>query len=144
MWSLYSERPLTPPPPPHPQVVYTTARSKAVVPILLLFCLALQFTLRSASCLVLPCSLSMCFSVLLAYWSPCLGKRELVFVLIVHLFVSYAHVNLCHFFPSSWCQGIGCDFCLWLFLDFSVYFFCNFGSAVYTIILFSFPHSLKK
>ena len=30
----------------------------------------------------------------------------LVFVLIVHLFVSYAHANLCHFFSSSWCQGL--------------------------------------
>ena len=48
----------------------------------------------------------MCFSVLLAFWSPCLGKRQLVFVLIVHLFVSYAHVNLCHFFSSSWCLGL--------------------------------------
>ena len=46
------------------------------------------------------------FSVLLAFWSPCLGKRELVFVLIVYLFVSYAHVNLCHFFSSSWCRGL--------------------------------------
>ena len=27
-------------------------------------------------------------------------------MLIVHLFVSYAHVNLCHFFSSSWCQGL--------------------------------------
>ena len=26
-------------------------------------------------------------------------------MLIVHLFVSYAHGNLCHFFSSSWCQG---------------------------------------
>ena len=26
-------------------------------------------------------------------------------MLIVHLFVSYAHVNLCHFFSSSWCRG---------------------------------------
>ena len=25
---------------------------------------------------------------------------------IVHLFVSYAHVNLCHIFSSSWCQGL--------------------------------------
>ena len=25
---------------------------------------------------------------------------------IVHLFVSYAHVNLCHFFSSSLCQGL--------------------------------------
>ena len=39
-------------------------------------------------------------------FSPCLGKRELVFVLIVHLFVSYAHVNLCHCFSSSWYQGL--------------------------------------
>ena len=27
-------------------------------------------------------------------------------MLIVHLFVSYAHVNLCHFASSSWCQGL--------------------------------------
>ena len=45
-------------------------------------------------------------------WSHCLRKRELVFVLIVHLFVSYAHVNLCHFAAA-----------LWLFMDFSIYLF---------------------
>ena len=44
--------------------------------------------------------------VFLAFWSPCLGKRELVFVLIVHLFVSYAHVTPCHFFSSFWCRGL--------------------------------------
>ena len=27
-------------------------------------------------------------------------------MLIVHLFVSYAHVNLCHFFSSFWCRGL--------------------------------------
>ena len=27
-------------------------------------------------------------------------------MLIVHLFVSYAHVDLCHFFTSSWCQEL--------------------------------------
>ena len=27
-------------------------------------------------------------------------------MLIVHLFISYAHVNLCHFFSSSWCRGL--------------------------------------
>ena len=27
-------------------------------------------------------------------------------MVIVHLFVSYAHVNLCHFFSSFWCQGL--------------------------------------
>ena len=25
---------------------------------------------------------------------------------IMHLFVSYAHINLCHFFSSSWCRGL--------------------------------------
>ena len=27
-------------------------------------------------------------------------------MVIVHLFVSYAHVNLCHFFSSSWYRGL--------------------------------------
>ena len=27
-------------------------------------------------------------------------------MLIVHLFVSYAHANLCHFFASAWCRGL--------------------------------------
>ena len=27
-------------------------------------------------------------------------------MLIVHLFVSYAHVNMCHIFSSSWCQRL--------------------------------------
>ena len=39
-----------------------------------------------------------------------LGERELVFVLIVHLIVSYAHVILCHFFSSSWCRGLAAAF----------------------------------
>ena len=61
----------------------------------------------------------------LAFWSPCLGKRELVFVLIVHLFVSYADVNLCHFFSSSGCQGLAATSAYgssWTFL--SDYIFC--------------------
>ena len=40
-------------------------------------------------------------------------------MLIVHLFVSYAHVNLCHFFSSSWCQGLAATSavgCSWTFL----------------------------
>ena len=50
-------------------VVFTTDRSKVAVPMLFLFCVALQFTLRGASCLVWPCSLSKCcfcpFSILI-------------------------------------------------------------------------------
>ena len=86
-------------------IVYTTDRSKAVVPMLFLFCVALWFILRGASCLALPCSLSMCFFCHFIILITMLGERELVFVLIVHLFVRYAHV-LYHFFSSSWCQGL--------------------------------------
>ena len=45
-------------------------------------------------------------------------------MLIVRLFVSYADVNhLCHFFLFLLVSGVDCDFCLWLFLELSVYFF---------------------
>ena len=27
-------------------------------------------------------------------------------MLVVHLFVCYAHVSLCHFSSSSWCRGM--------------------------------------
>ena len=40
-------------------------------------------------------------------------------MLIVDLFVSYAHVNLCHFFSSSWCRGLAAAFACgssWTFL----------------------------
>ena len=35
---------------------------------------------------------------------------ELVFVFIMHLFDSYAYVSLCHFFSSSWCQGLAATY----------------------------------
>ena len=44
---------------------------------------------------------------------------------ITQLFVSYAHVNLCHFFFFLLVSGVGCGFCLLLFLDFSIYRFEN-------------------
>ena len=44
--------------------------------------------------------------VLLAFFSLCLERRELVFLPIVRLFVGYVHINLCLFFSSSWCQGL--------------------------------------
>ena len=53
-------RQLNPPPP----VVYATDRSKAVVPVFFLFCVALWFILQDASCFkVFPCSLSSCFVI---------------------------------------------------------------------------------
>ena len=48
----------------YPPEVYATDRSKAVVPVLFLFFVALWFILRDASCFkVVPCSLSSCFFI---------------------------------------------------------------------------------
>ena len=68
-------------------MVYSTDRSKAVVPVLVLLFVALWFILRGDLLYVLPCViLFLCFSVLLALWLPRLGKRELILVLFVRLF----------------------------------------------------------
>ena len=51
----------------NPTVVYSTDRSKAVVPVLVLLFVALWFILRGDLFYVLPCViLFLCFSVLLA------------------------------------------------------------------------------
>ena len=78
----------TPPTPaPHPQVVYSTGRSKAVVPMLVLLFVALWFILRGDLLYVFPCViLFLCFLVLLVLRLPRLGKRELILVLFVRLF----------------------------------------------------------
>ena len=77
---------LTPPPPPRPptRVVYSTDRSKAVVPVLVLL-FVVYSTRRFVLCLTL-CLLFLCFSVLLALRLLRLGKRELILVLFVGLF----------------------------------------------------------
>ena len=76
---------------------------------------ALWFTLRGASCLLF-------FPVLFSILITLVGEGELVFVLLVHLFVSYAHVNLCPFFSSFWCQGLAATSDCGT-LDFSHYLF---------------------
>ena len=69
-----------------PQVVYSTYRSKAMVPMLVLLFVALWFILQGDLFEVLPCAiLFLCFSVLLALRLPRLGKRELILVLFVHM-----------------------------------------------------------
>ena len=70
----------------NPAMVYSTDRSKAMVPVLVLLYVALWFILRGDLFYVLPCALLfLCFSVLLALRLPCFGKRELI-VLFVRLF----------------------------------------------------------
>ena len=71
----------------NPTVVYSTDRSKAVVPVLVLLFVALWFILRGDLLYVFPCViLFLCFSVLLVLRLPRLGKRELILVLFVRLF----------------------------------------------------------
>ena len=70
-----------------PPVVYSTDRSKAVVPVLVLLFVALWFILRGDLLYVCPCViLFLCFLVLLVLRLPCLGKRKLILVLFVRLF----------------------------------------------------------
>ena len=106
----------------NPPVVYSTDRSKAVVPVLVLLFVALWFILRGDLLYVLPCViLFLCFSVLLVLRLPRLWKRELIVVLFVRLF------GLCLFgfvgFLFLLVSGKGCGLCLWHSLDFSLTFF---------------------
>ena len=66
----------------NPPVVYSTDRSKAVVPVLILLFVALWFILRG-DLLYVFCS---CVLVLLVLRLPRLGKRELILVRFVRLF----------------------------------------------------------
>ena len=105
-------------------VVYSSDRSKAVVPVLVLLFVALWFILRGDLLYVFPCViLFLCFSVLLVLRLPRLGKRELILVLFVRLF------DLCLFefvgFLFLLVSGKGCGLWLWHSLDFSLTFFCN-------------------
>ena len=70
-----------------PPVVYSTDRSKAAVPVLVLLFVSLCFILRGDLLYVFPCViLFLCFSVLLVLRLPRLGKIELILVLFVRLF----------------------------------------------------------
>ena len=100
--------------------IYSTNRSKAVVPVFVLLFFALWFILRGYLLYVLPCViLVLCFSVILALRLPRLGKRELTLVLFGRLF------DLCLFsfvgFIFLWVSGKSCDLfyvlpCIILFL----------------------------
>ena len=105
----------------NPPVVYSTDRSKAVVPVLVLLFVPLWSILRGDLFYVLPCViLFLCFSVLLALRLPRLGKRELILVLFVRLF------DLCLFvfvgFLFLLVSGKGCGLWLWHSLNFSLTF----------------------
>ena len=88
-------------------MVYSTDRSKAVVPVLVLLFVALWFILRGDLFYALPCViLFLCFSVLLALRLPRLGKRELMLVVSVHLFDLCLFGFVCFLFLLM--SGKGC------------------------------------
>ena len=102
----------------NPPVVYSTDRSKAVVPVLVLLFVALWFILRGDLFYVLPCViLFLYFSVLLALRLPRLGKREL-FVRLFGLCLLDLSVS-----SSSWCISFRVSFC-------SCVFFSPFSIAI--------------
>ena len=79
-------------------MVYSTDRSKAVVPVLVLLFVALWFILRGNLFYVLPSViLFLCFSVLLALRLPRLGKRERANLSAFHMFVRFVLVWICRF-----------------------------------------------
>ena len=90
---------------------------------LLFFFYFIFFLQQCVSCLMLSlsCSLFSCFffSVLCRILITRLGKRELVNVLHVLLFVYFARVNWMSFFSPS---GVGCGLWLWHSLDISINF----------------------
>ena len=117
-----------PPPPPHPPV-YSTNRSKAVVPVLVLLFAALWFILRGYILrgylfYVLPCV----FSVILALRLPRLGKRELVLVLFVRLIDLRLFGFVCFLFHFVSGKAAVCDCGIpWTFL---LPFFLTTGTSL--------------
>ena len=96
-----------------PPVLYSTDRSMAVVPVLVLLFVALWFILRGDLFYVLPCVILFMFffSVFFALRLPRLGKRELILGSYVCLVFSVS--------SSSWCLGRAavCDYGTpWAFL----------------------------
>ena len=105
---------------------YSTDRSEAVIPVLVVLFVALWFILWGGLFYVLPCViLFLCFLVLLVLRLLCLGKRELIWVLFVRLF------DLCLFgfvgFLFLLVSGKVCGLWLWYSLDFFSYLFFLFA-----------------
>ena len=89
-------------------MVYSTDRSKAAVPVLVLLFVAFWLILRGDLFYVLPCViLFLCFSLLLALRLRRLGKRELISVLYVRLFDLFLFGFVCFFFLLV--SGKGCS-----------------------------------
>ena len=71
--------------------------------VILNSCVAL-WPFHVESCLAL-CSHVVVFQSCLALWSPRLGKRELVYVLLMQLFVYFAYIKFCPFSLALGARG---------------------------------------
>ena len=65
--------------------------------MLFLFCVALWFILRGASCLVMPCSLSSCFFSPFSIVITSLGEEGAGLCVSSAMFFYFARVNFCPF-----------------------------------------------
>ena len=80
-----------------PPVVYAVDRSKEVVPVLFLFCVALWFILRGASCFkVFSCSLSSCFVIRFSIVITSLGEEGTGLCASRAFVVCSVRVSFCH------------------------------------------------
>ena len=106
-------------------MVYSTDRSKAVVPVLVLLFVALWFNLRGDMFYVSPCViLFLCFSVLLALRLARLGKRELS---AFRTFVRFVLVRI-YRFPLPLGVWEGLRFVIVVLPGIFSYLFCNCGT----------------
>ena len=92
--------------------------------MLFLFCVALWFVLRGASCFkVFPCSLSSCFVISFSIVIASLGE-EGAGVCASRAFVClFLHVLVSVIFLFLLLSGVGCSMRLWHSLDFSINFY---------------------
>ena len=107
----------------NPTVVYANDGSKAVV--LMLFPILCGFMVFATGCFMLSSAFLFVLVFSLVLFSIVIISlvEERVYVLIVHLFVYFARVNVCPFF-FLFVSGVGCGLWLWQYLDFSLNCFC--------------------
>ena len=74
-----------------------------------LFCVTLLFILRDASCLVLPCSLPLCFFSPFIIVITSLGEEGAGLCASRAFVCSCLHVLILSFLLSSWCRGLASD-----------------------------------
>ena len=123
----------------NPAVVYSTDRSKAMIPVLVLLFVALWFILRGDLFYVLLCViLFLCFSVLLAFGITSLGE-ERANLSAFRTFVQFVFVWICRFpVPLGVWEGLRF---VWHSLDFSLLLF--FESKINKNILLTFIQTIK-